>query len=31
MIGIGAIALAFGLLFWLISARPGSLAESQSQ
>ena len=31
MIGIGAIALAFGLLFWLISARPGSLPESQSQ
>jgi uncharacterized membrane protein (DUF373 family) len=30
MIGIGAIALAFGLLFWLISARPASLPESQS-
>jgi uncharacterized membrane protein (DUF373 family) len=30
MIGIGAIALAFGLLFWLISARPESLPESQS-
>jgi uncharacterized membrane protein (DUF373 family) len=28
MIGIGAIALAFGLLFWLISARPASLPES---
>ena len=31
MIGIGAIALAFGLLFWLISARPESLPESHSQ
>jgi uncharacterized membrane protein (DUF373 family) len=30
MIGIGAIALAFGLLFWLINARPGSLSESPS-
>ena len=30
MIGIGAIALAFGLLFWLISARPANLPESQS-
>jgi uncharacterized membrane protein (DUF373 family) len=30
MIGIGAIALAFGLLFWLISARPANLPETQS-
>jgi len=30
MIGIGAIALAFGLLFWLINARPANLPESQS-
>jgi len=29
MIGIGAIALAFGLLFWLISAR-ADLSESRS-
>jgi uncharacterized membrane protein (DUF373 family) len=29
MIGIGAIALAFGLLFWLINARPANLSESQ--
>jgi uncharacterized membrane protein (DUF373 family) len=29
MIGIGAIALAFGLLFWLINARP-DLPESQT-
>lgn len=28
--GIGAIALAFGLLFWLINARPGDAAQSQS-
>jgi uncharacterized membrane protein (DUF373 family) len=31
MIGIGAIALAFGLLFWLINARSESLPEPQSQ
>jgi uncharacterized membrane protein (DUF373 family) len=30
LIGIGAIALAFGLLFWLINARSGGLAHSQS-
>ena len=30
MLGIGAIALAFGLLFWLISARSGDMAQSQS-
>ena len=30
MIGIGAIALAFGLLFWLISARAAGLPPSQS-
>ena len=30
MIGIGTIALAFGLLFWLINARPANLPESQS-
>jgi uncharacterized membrane protein (DUF373 family) len=30
MLGIGAIALAFGLLFWLISARSGGMAQSQS-
>jgi len=30
MIGIGAIALAFGLLFWLINARPANLPETQS-
>src|SRR5215469_16981171 len=30
MLGIGAIALAFGLLFWLISAR-GDLPEARPQ
>jgi hypothetical protein len=30
MLGIGAIALAFGLLYWLISARSGGMAQSQS-
>jgi hypothetical protein len=29
MVGIGAIALAFGLLFWLINARAG-LPEARS-
>jgi uncharacterized membrane protein (DUF373 family) len=31
LIGIGAIALAFGLLFWLINARSGGLAQAQSR
>jgi uncharacterized membrane protein (DUF373 family) len=30
LIGIGALALAFGLLFWLINARSGGLTEPQS-
>ena len=30
LIGIGAVALAFGLLFWLINARPDSLTQAQS-
>jgi uncharacterized membrane protein (DUF373 family) len=30
LVGIGAVALAFGLLFWLINARPDSLTQSQS-
>ena len=30
MLGIAAVALAFGLLFWLINARSGSLTQSQS-
>jgi uncharacterized membrane protein (DUF373 family) len=30
LIGIGAVALAFGLLFWLINARPDGLPQSQS-
>jgi uncharacterized membrane protein (DUF373 family) len=30
LIGIGAIALAFGLLFWLINARSPDLPQSQS-
>ena len=30
LIGIGAVVLAFGLLFWLINARPDSLTQSQS-
>ena len=30
LVGIGALALAFGLLFWLISARPESSPESHS-
>jgi uncharacterized membrane protein (DUF373 family) len=29
LIGIGAVALAFGLLYWLINARPAELPESQ--
>jgi uncharacterized membrane protein (DUF373 family) len=29
LVGIGAVALAFGLLFWLINARPDSLTQSQ--
>ncbi len=31
LVGIGAVALTFGLLFWLISARPSDLPESRSQ
>lgn len=30
MLGIAAVALAFGLLFWLINARSGGLTQSQS-
>ena len=30
-VGIGAIALAFGLLFWLINARPAHLPQSESR
>jgi uncharacterized membrane protein (DUF373 family) len=30
MIGIAAIAVAFGVLFWLINARSATLPESQS-
>jgi uncharacterized membrane protein (DUF373 family) len=30
LIGIGALALAFGLLFWLINARSPDLPQSQS-
>ncbi|MGA7231973.1 MAG: phosphate-starvation-inducible PsiE family protein, partial [Xanthobacteraceae bacterium] len=30
LVGIGAIALAFGLLFWLISARSPDSPESRS-
>ena len=30
MLGIGAVALAFGLLFWLIGARSGGPIQSQS-
>jgi uncharacterized membrane protein (DUF373 family) len=30
LIGIGAVALAFGLLFWLLTARPADLPESRS-
>jgi len=30
LLGIGAIALAFGLLYWLINARSAELPESQS-
>jgi uncharacterized membrane protein (DUF373 family) len=30
LVGIGALALAFGLLFWLINARSTDLPESQS-
>jgi len=30
MLGIGAVALAFGLLFWLIGARSGDPTQSQS-
>ncbi len=29
MVGIAAVALAFGLLFWLISARSGDLPQSR--
>jgi uncharacterized membrane protein (DUF373 family) len=29
LIGIGAVALAFGLLYWLINARSAELPESQ--
>ena len=31
MIGIAAIAVAFGLLFWLVNARSAALPDSQSQ
>ncbi len=31
MVGIAAVALAFGLLFWLISARSRDLPQSQSR
>jgi uncharacterized membrane protein (DUF373 family) len=31
MVGIATVALAFGLLFWLISARSAGLAPSQSR
>jgi uncharacterized membrane protein (DUF373 family) len=31
LVGIGAIALAFGVLFWLINARSADLPQSQSQ
>jgi uncharacterized membrane protein (DUF373 family) len=31
MVGIAAVALAFGLLFWLISPRSGDLPQSQSR
>lgn len=31
MVGIAAVALAFGLLFWLISARSADLPHSQSR
>jgi uncharacterized membrane protein (DUF373 family) len=31
LIGIGAIALAFGGLYWLISARPHQLADAQDR
>jgi uncharacterized membrane protein (DUF373 family) len=30
LVGIGAIALAFGLLFWLINARSPDVPESRS-
>jgi uncharacterized membrane protein (DUF373 family) len=30
LVGIGALALAFGLLFWLISARSPDVPESQT-
>ena len=30
LVGIGALALAFGLLFWLINARPAEQSPSQS-
>ena len=30
ILGIGAVALAFGLLFWLIGARSGGPTQSQS-
>ena len=30
LVGIGAVALAFGLLFWLIGARSGGPTQSQS-
>lgn len=30
LVGIGAVALAFGLLFWLINAWPDGLTQSQS-
>jgi uncharacterized membrane protein (DUF373 family) len=31
LLGIGAVALAFGLLYWLINARSAELPESQSR
>ena len=31
LVGIGAVALAFGLLFWLMNARSAGLTQSQSQ
>ena len=31
LIGIGAVALAFGLLYWLINARSPELPEAQSR
>jgi hypothetical protein len=30
MLGIAAVALAFGLLFWLMNARPAQLMQPHS-